>query len=302
MNLVSLQRRVYEAVTTPLTESEHMRRRTLRDTSTSSIANEIIKPNDRLTSFERLEIYNRQYWFRVLSSFNEDFVGLRGVLGDRRFDRMAQAYLADQPSQSFTLRNLGARLEAWLKCHPEHTRPWKALAIDMARLEWADTEAFDAAEEPPLAPEDLQDLNPHSRLRLQPYLRLLSLEHPVDELLLSIRNRHDLQREETSNSFMRPRGRVEIKNCRRGVPQRILLAVHRSNFLVYFKRLDREAYTLLCSLQQDDSLTEAMERAFENSVWPKNHILQLTRNWFQQWALWGWFCRPGETQEAGNFI
>ena len=26
----------------------------------------IIKPNDRLTSFERLEIYNRQYWIRIL--------------------------------------------------------------------------------------------------------------------------------------------------------------------------------------------------------------------------------------------
>ncbi len=30
---------------------------------------DFIKPNDRLTSFERLEIYNRHYWFRVLSAF-----------------------------------------------------------------------------------------------------------------------------------------------------------------------------------------------------------------------------------------
>ena len=29
-------------------------------------ASEFIKPNDRLSSFERLEIYNRQYWFRLL--------------------------------------------------------------------------------------------------------------------------------------------------------------------------------------------------------------------------------------------
>ena len=42
-----------------------------------------IKPNDRLTSFERLEIYNRQYWFRVLGSMVEDFPGLRAVLGER---------------------------------------------------------------------------------------------------------------------------------------------------------------------------------------------------------------------------
>ncbi len=34
--------------------------------SMRAVASQIIKPNDRLTSFERLEIYNRQYWFRVL--------------------------------------------------------------------------------------------------------------------------------------------------------------------------------------------------------------------------------------------
>ena len=42
-----------------------------------TVAGEFIKPNDRLTSFERLEIYNRQYWFRLLSSFAEDFPGFR---------------------------------------------------------------------------------------------------------------------------------------------------------------------------------------------------------------------------------
>src|SRR5262249_33147020 len=70
-----------------------------------------IKPNDRLTSFERLEIYNRQYWWRVLASMTEDFPGLRAVLGERRFEDMCRAYLTACPSQSFTLRNLGARLE-----------------------------------------------------------------------------------------------------------------------------------------------------------------------------------------------
>ena len=83
-----------------------------------AVASQIIKPNDRLTSFERLEIYNRQYWFRVLSAFAEDFPGLRAVLGGRRFDAMAKAYLIDCPSQSFTLRNLGSRLVNWLQKHP----------------------------------------------------------------------------------------------------------------------------------------------------------------------------------------
>jgi hypothetical protein len=58
---------------------------------------EFVKPNDRLTSFERLEIYNRQYWFRVLDSFYEDYPGLRAVLGERTFIKMAEASASQLP-------------------------------------------------------------------------------------------------------------------------------------------------------------------------------------------------------------
>jgi len=49
--------------------------------SMHDVAAEFIKPNDRLSSFERLEIYNRQYWFRVLASLDED---LSRSSGDHR--------------------------------------------------------------------------------------------------------------------------------------------------------------------------------------------------------------------------
>jgi len=72
-------------------------------------ATHYIKPNDRLTSFERLEIYNRQYWFRVLGSMAEDFPGLRAILGQWRFDDMCRAYLAERPSRSFTAEESGGK-------------------------------------------------------------------------------------------------------------------------------------------------------------------------------------------------
>ena len=40
-----------------------------------TIAAAFIKPNDRLSSFERLEIYNCQYWFRVLDCLYDDYPG-----------------------------------------------------------------------------------------------------------------------------------------------------------------------------------------------------------------------------------
>src|SRR6202035_3046058 len=100
MTLVQLQRRMAHAVMQPLTSADRISAKT--DAS-------FIKPNDRLSSAERLEIYSRSYWFRVLDSFHDDFPGLRAVLGERAFYRLSRAYLVECPSRSFTLRNLGSR-------------------------------------------------------------------------------------------------------------------------------------------------------------------------------------------------
>ena len=77
------------------------------------------------------------------------------MLGERKFDEMAEAYLTDCPSESFTLRNLGSRLEGWLRKHSRWADSRQHLAVDMARLEWADIEAFDGKMETPLKPKDL---------------------------------------------------------------------------------------------------------------------------------------------------
>src|SRR5213080_1964327 len=84
LSLGEIQRRVAKVVMQPLARDEHMRQRMLDRRSVSREAEALIKPNRSLSSFERLEIYNRQYWFRILSCFTEDFPGLRAVLGDRR--------------------------------------------------------------------------------------------------------------------------------------------------------------------------------------------------------------------------
>ena len=119
MSLEKIQREMAHAVMTPLTADEEMRRESPDGRSMEQIAASFIAPNSRLSSFERLEIYNRQYWFRVLGALAEDFPALRSVIGSRAFDAMSVAYLSAHPSRSFTLRNLGARLAAWLSANPQ---------------------------------------------------------------------------------------------------------------------------------------------------------------------------------------
>ena len=46
------------------------------------LAEEFIKPNDRLTSFERLQLYGRMYWFRLYDAIRDDCPGLMAALGE----------------------------------------------------------------------------------------------------------------------------------------------------------------------------------------------------------------------------
>jgi len=290
MSLKTLQRTMARAVMQPLTATERMRNTAPDGKSMRAYASRFIKPNDRLTSFERLEIYNRQYWFRVLSSMIEDFPGLRAVLGDRRFDAMSKAYLMDCPSRSFTLRNLGARLEAWLRRHPKWAGAKQALALDIARLEWADIEAFDGKAETPLRPDDLAaEAGAYLRLRLQPYVRLLDLKYPVDDLLLEVR-KEDEDTDFASNAFQEKHKRKRVRAVAKLKPAAIFLAVHRVDDSVYFRRIEREEFTILSALRGGKALGKAMEAAFQKSKVPVQERAALVQRWFQNWSALGWFC------------
>ncbi len=294
MKLMELQRTMARAVMQPLTRTERMQRKSPAGGSMNKYASRFIKPNDRLTSFERLEIYNRQYWFRVLSCMMEDFPGLRAVLGERRFERMSKAYLSDKPSRSFTLRNLGSRLQTWLRKHPKWAGAKQKLALDIVRLEWADIEAFDLRAEPALRKEDLSDgAGPNLRLHLQPYIRLLALRYPVDDLLLEVRE-NDEDKDVASNAFQERRKRKRVQAVAKLKPAEIYLAVHRVDNSVYFRRIEREEFVILSALREGKRLGKAIDRAFLKSAIPPEKRAGNVQEWFQNWAALGWFMKAEE--------
>jgi Putative DNA-binding domain len=268
--LLEFQRRVAGAVMSPI------------DVSIATDANELVIPNDRLTSTERLDIYHRQYWYRILDSFSEDFPGLSAVLGIRAFERLSHAYLADCPSQSFTLRNLGSRLENWLNTHSEFAGKNLALALDMIRLEWAHIEAFDNAERKALGPEDLLELGPELVIALQPHIGILELQYPVDELRIKV-SRHSEEHGAASNAVIQPR-RHMVRRYAKLKPRQIFLAVHRVEFTVYYRRLEAGEFGLLQAIGQGRPLGEALDA--ETALEP-----QQVQAWFANWAQLGWLCR-----------
>ena len=288
MLLDHIQRSMFDAIRQPLTADENMRRRSRDGKSLRAVADEIIKPNDRLTSFERLEIYNRQYWFRILSALSEDFPGLRAIIGETRFDKMAVEYLYHCPSQSFTLRNLGSRLDSWLRQHPAHIAGNEQIAVDMVRLEWAEIEAFDEAARPRVTEADLPALGPDPHFQLQPHIRLLDLNYPVDDLLIKVRS--ELEETDIVSNAVTERVHSRSRRRRLPTPERIFLAVHRADNMVYFKRIDREAFTILSSLRDGMTLSNAVDEV----DWSGRNIDEAmadVQKWFAYWSAAGWFCK-----------
>jgi Putative DNA-binding domain len=285
-----LQRLMTGVLFTPLTPGNNMQRR-FRGRPMREVAASFIKPNDRLTSFERLEIYNRQYWFRILDGLYEDFPGLRSVLGEAAFMRLAEAYLAKNPSTSFSMRNLGHALEKFIRANPRYAGRRLALALDMVRLEWAQIEAFDNEALPALTSDDFLDTPLHRlRVRLQPHVMLVQADYPVDNLVLAAKRVDSGMRGEASNAM--DEATKHAPQAAIPLPKRepLALAVHRHDNMVYFKRLEPEAFAIVKSLRDGAPVTAACEKALRRAD-PSVDWATKVRLWFSNWAQLGWFCR-----------
>ncbi len=141
-----------------------------------------IEPSHTLSAAQRLAIYQRGYYARLIQCMEGQFKALCHALGKDLFDDFAREYLAVYPSQSPTLSDLGTRFPGYLAS----TRPdkdeaekeeWIDFMVDLAQFEWDLYVMFDAAgnESKPYATDTCDD----DTLRLQPCFSLHTYRFPV---------------------------------------------------------------------------------------------------------------------------
>ena len=276
--LTGTQRWMFAKVVRPLTGDNHLR---LADESGAELAeiDEVIAPNSKLSAFERLEVYNRQYWFRLFEALDADFPALRKLVGQANFRRLAEAYLTKYNSTSYTLRDLGNKLEQFLREHPEHAGKHPEATANIARLEWAYVEAFDAAELPPVKHEDIGQVGEGSKLRLQPYIQFVELNCAIDEFTADLHG-HDFERRDRRYS-----GKARFKQ----LSETFTVAVYRMNDQIAQRPLEPEAGTLLRAIADGKSLGDALEGAFVGSDVAPEEIAPRIQQWFATWSGLQWF-------------
>jgi hypothetical protein len=114
-------------------------------------------------------VYRHAYGSRLVDALRNDHGLLHSYLGDEMFDTMGYAYVAARPSHRPNLRWFSQGLPDFLKT----TEPYSdhPILADLAALEKALNDAFDAADAPVLALADMAAFAPElwNTLKFQPH-------------------------------------------------------------------------------------------------------------------------------------
>ena len=230
-----------------------------RQTS-SEETRQIVESSGRLTGAQRLAIYQRSYYMRILKCMQEQFPALCHALGKDLFTDFAREYLQARPPESYTLHDLGRRFPDYL----EQTRPdrqeaednregWVDFMVDLARFERQLFVMFDAPghEGKPLDDGD----TPDSRLRLQPCFALGVYRFPVG------RYYHEVGK-----------GNDPLFPARERSP----LALVRKDYLTHTFPLTAPHYTFLKAIEGGTSVAEALGLVARESAKP---IEEVSASW-----------------------
>lgn len=131
-----------------------------------------------------LDVYGQAYVLRLVEVLENDFPGLHAWLGPEGFDALARAYVAAHPSDHPNARWFGRHLPGFVR----QTVPWADQAVigDLAALDWAVGEAFDAAGADPVTFADLMGVPPKAwpglRFAVVPSTRRLRLTSNADAI------------------------------------------------------------------------------------------------------------------------
>jgi hypothetical protein len=133
----------------------------------------------------RLGVYANAWFVRIHDALHDDFGALAALVGDDAFRELVRAYLEAHPTTSPSLRDAGVALPRFLAAHEAAAgvRAAAPCAADLAALEWALVDAFDAPDAPVLDRAALAAVEPEAwdtlRLFAAPSLTVLSLRWPA---------------------------------------------------------------------------------------------------------------------------
>ena len=222
----------------------------------------VVLPSKQLSSLERLGIYAHMYYARLVEVMEAEYPTVRLVLGPTAFADACRRYVAKNPSRSRLLNGLSAGFPDFLaKTLTRSNR--HGLAVDIARIERAMEDAFDAPATTPLSAAEFAAVGERTRLRVNPSLVMLELRYPA-------------------NGFMNAMRRGERPRVPR--PRTTNVIVFRRGFQVMRREQEPEQFRLLQALVAGKPLAAAVRASLARNAGSAERAAQRLRGWFAEWA------------------
>ncbi len=270
--LLSLQTWFSEIITRALGENDQIESIAPSGRLLSEEAAEFVCSGPNLTADRKMEIYNRQYWWRLISILHENFPGLTRLFGHEDFNAsIAVPFLVDHPSKDWSLSKLGDKLESWLQDH--YTAGDKSLVVHMAALDWAYQESFFAPPSVLISPEvDLVS----APLTLQKHVKLFKL--PFD--LFSFRSmflKEEVEFWIQSDFPPLPKGRDYFFVLYRGHDNRLS-----------YREIQEGQWALLEGISRGLTLQESCDCLEETNEEGATEARSFLVEWIQEWIRGNW--------------
>jgi hypothetical protein len=238
-----------------------------------------IVPSPTLRPHQRMQIYNQQYWWRLLNTLHDNFPLVTRLFGHHAFnEEIGIPYLMRYPPNHWSLSSLGERLPKWVT--EEYQAPDRPLILNAAQLDWAFTESFLSPQKASLDLANLIQDNPDNLLAytfyLQPHIQLFKWDYD----LISFREAFLKEKVDywTENDFP--------PLLKERTYYFILYRSLKNNILG--KEISSGEYALLSILKKGSTIESACEFLEQQETSIYEQAVTNLQQWFQDWTIRQW--------------
>jgi len=246
-----------------------------------------------LEPYQRIQIYNQQYWWRLLSILHEIYPLVTRLFGYFDFNQtIGFPFLVHHRPYHWSLSFLGAELPQWI--HKYYKADDKPLIYHAAQLDEAFNDVFFVKRMPPM------DLHAYQRahasgslLNLKLYLQRTVRLFDFPYNLLRFR---EVFIDTEDGDYWMDRPFPEFEKGRRFT---YILYRDEENGTCWHE-IEMGQYQLLKQLQKGTSLNTLVSWLEEqNAPWVDEAVNKLS-HWIQQWVVEGWLTpkRPHKTRQC----
>ncbi len=264
----------------PLVEHDRINPIAPSGTVITKEAARFISPSPTLLPHQRIEIYNQQYWWRLLDILQTNFPLVVRLFDYHDFNqKIAIPYLVKYPPNHWSLTILGEKLPRWI--NEEYKESDKQLVYDAALLDYTFATGFLGTQYPSPDFDTLSKNDPEALLTLpfclQPHLFLIEYKYDLPDFREAILKEEppywvehdfpDLSRDKAPYYF-------------------VIFRNHKNN--IAWKEIPHEEYLLLKQFANGLSIQSACDWIEEQEAAMQDLMAAHLQKWMQDWTRFGW--------------